>query len=758
MVIETFLNIFLCYSSLQCNRIPYFSPKHYIESTLVGNNRQYAFKRCNDTAILPKVYLNDVCRCVPEKFYSNFMFIKDGIRRGQFNGFKMNCTQVFNSTAEMSGGTVPQTAAPSRISTALADLLRRRGVSPLEIARIQATGLSEAELEQLQARRKLTLTEAAYMRSRGVPIQQINAFQIRGLLPSEIRALRVSGRLPPALPSRPFRRVLSSPVSGNLPQVTPIRPVRGVIANRIGRPLLPPAIPGRLPVVTPIRPVTMRSVPNVPPTANRRITKFQELQLLSRQANPLQLIQSVRSLNIADLLSVSREMTADQFVAMWKILTDAQKQQLRPQLTAQMRDRLTSTQTSQESLQAFQNLLTPRQMMQLSPEQLRRLGAVLAAMDGDKSQLPDGLLPTSNGDKTTETGLPFRQPDTTAVIGTSPGSTGITVVGSDSSNAAEIGTIDITGDNSIGGEGSAPATGTGMLTPVNKDSGAEKMILYDVVATEPGDSQLNKGNIVEVGISPIDTSGNVVDTGNQNVPDPPSPDLQLTSGSLVIDNTVVNAPPPSSGGAITGTSGSSSTNTVTTIETENTVIKSTSTNTQSQTDVIIPNYNIIQDTEDLQQDICKVCEARDRTVACYLEHPKMCNKFIQCVTDYGEKLRPQVMKCYPFMFWNPTFNSCVRNSTHCKTSTGLEDLPREPTVEAPVVYDNNPAEVVIETTPQPSTEATTESPPDYAPFERVHATVEMSLLPAPPSESGLTFPDAAPSGLDFPDIHTGLQP
>ncbi|XP_033751206.1 uncharacterized protein LOC117335364 [Pecten maximus] len=778
MAIETFLNIFLCYSSLQCNRIPYYSPKHYVESSLDGNSMQYVFKQCNDTVSLPKVYLKDVCRCIPEKYYSNFMFIKDGIRKGRFNGFKMNCTQVFNNTeATMSPGSVPQTAVPSKISTVLAQLLQRRGVSPLEIARIQATGLSEAELEQLQARRKLSMAEVAFMRSRGVPVPQINSFQLRGLLPSEIRALRNNGRLPPAprhvpgMLTGPLQRPFSRPITpGNLPRVTPIRPVPGIIPNRFGRRLLPPGIgrqsmPGSLPVVTPIGPLRVRNVPRVIPSAVRPLTIFQELQLLSRQANPLKLIQRVRSLSMDNLESVAKEMTPEQFVAMWKILTDAQKQHLLPKLTPQMRERVTASQASPESLQV-KNLLTRRQLMQLTPEQLRRLGAVLAAIDGDKSQLPEGLLPTSNGDSTIETGIPVIKPGPTSVIGTSTGSTDNTVYSSDVATAAEIGSAMNTEDTGLGGEETVPSTGTGTLTPVDKDIGAEKMILYDVVSTDAGESQNDKDNIVEVGISPIDTSGIVIDTGNQNVPDPPAPDLQLTSGNLVIDNTVLNSPfPPSTGGSMTGTSGSVSTNTATTGETGsdyapdtstntgNEYVPDTSTNTGSDTNVINPNYKIIKDSEFLPADSCLECQNADTTVACYRPHPTSCNMFIQCVTDHARTLRPQAMECYPFTFWDQKLQNCVGNSAVCTTPGVLETLPKEPVIEAPVEYDSNPPV----TTTTPSTVDATDPPPDYAPFERVHATVEMSLYPQPPSGSGLILPDAVPSNLGFPDIHSGLQ-
>ncbi|OWF40377.1 aggrecan core protein-like isoform X2 [Mizuhopecten yessoensis] len=810
-MIETFLNLFLCYSSLQCNRIPYYSPKSYVESTVIGNSRQYTFRFCNDTVELPKVYLNDVCRCVPERFYSIFMVIKDEIRKGRFNGFKMDCTQVFNTTDDSS--TTPQNAAPSKISTALAQLLRLRGVSPLQIARIQATGLSEAELEGLRARRKLTMAEIAFMQTRGVPIQQINAFQRMGLLPSEIRALRARGRLPrvsPGIPRTPFLARANTSPPGSLPQVTPIRPLSfpRVVPPRIGRGVAPRGTGRRIigtPIVTPIRPLGVRGSQGIVPQAVRRITKFQELQLLSRQLSPLQLVLLVRGMTKEGLVSLATEMTANQFAAMWKVLTKAQKQQLLPSLTSQMRDRLTSTQTSQESLRAFQNQLTPSQIMQLSPEQIQRLGAVLASMDGDKSQLPKGLLPSSNGDTTPGTGLHFRQINpTTTVIRTGPSTTDNTVFSGEGPSAPAIGTIVIPGDNVVGGDGSVPSTGTGTLTPVNNDSGAEKMIRFDVVPTEAGDSQFNKGNIVE-GMSPIDTSGTVVDIGDQNVPNPPSPDLQLTSGSLVIDsptvdalyqasvggsiagtsesgssntamtgdtgNTYADGKTPdagmdtisptvdasyqaSAGGSIVGTSESGSSNTAMTGDTGNTYADGISPDAGMDTTNIIPNYKRFPETEMFSSGMCSACENSAGELPCYLPHPGYCNKFIQCVPASGSELRPQTMNCYDFLFWDQGIRSCIPTSEHCTMPTGVENLPKEGVIEAPVEYDSTPPQQAVETTTTtPTVDPSTEPPPDYAPFERVQATLDMSLYPAPPS--GLVFPDGAPSNLEFPDINTG---
>ncbi|XP_069131775.1 uncharacterized protein [Argopecten irradians] len=792
MAIETFLNIFLCYSSLQCNRIPYFSPKHFIESAVVGGNKQYVFKRCNETAELPKVYLNDVCRCIPEKYYSNFMFIKDGIRRGQYNGFKMNCSQVYNMTNDvMLQNAGSQFTTPSKISTDVANLLRSRGVSPLEIARIQATGLTEAQLEQLQARRKLTAAEVRFMQSRGVPLNAINAMQVRGLLPSEIRALRNSGRLPSVsnsragMPSGAFHgTVTPARTPGGLPVVTPIRPLQRVIPSGIGRRIVSPIVRrppvrGGLPVVTPIGPVGVRPPTNVRPTSNvGRITKFQELQLLSRQANPLQLIERVRSLNIQDLVSVAMEMSEDQFIAMWKILTDAQKQQLYPRLTQNIRSRLNTTQTHQESLQAFQNLLTPRQIMQLTPAQLSRLGAVLANMGGDNAQLANLL--TSSGatdtDSTGKDGIPFTKPDDSPVTGIMPNSAGNRLVDT------EVPTEPATGPLlNAGSEGSVPSTGTGMLTPVNKDNGAETMILYDVVTADAGDSQINNGNVVEVGITPIDTSGNVVvdtgnvvvDTGNAvNVPGPPAPDSQLTSGSLVVDNPVISSAFASSASStITETSsGSVSTNTVSTGGTQynsepsvtigNEYNAGTSNNVgdNTNTNVINPNYEILEGTGDLPADACIECEQTARLSACYLPHPTNCNRFIQCVTDSPTKLRPQEMRCYPYTYWDQDNRICSGDKSVCKTPANMDNLPKEPVVEAPVVYGVTPTEPPTPTpTTTPLTTMPTDPPPGYAPFKRVHATVEMSLYPEPPSGPGLVLPDSAPSKLGFPDIHTGLS-
>lgn len=383
---------------------------------------------------------------------------------GQFANYKMNCSLVFdNDTKSSTGQTKP--ASDSKISTALVNLLRRRGVTLAQIAAIQAKGLSDAQLQMLGARRKLTDFEISFMRARRVPVQQINAWQVRGLSPSDIIALRRRALLPATPHARPR---MSAP--GTRARFPPVLPPGGT-----------PSI--RFPSVTPAGSVPTRPVggrprgPVVPPTVRRPRLTLQQLQVLSSRLTPVNLVVTVRRLSIADIMNLAKDMTPAQFVAMWKILTPQQQQMILPNLSAPTRALIQASSQSRG--------VSPLQT--LSPEELRRLGTVLSVMNGgDKSTLPTSVF----GPNGLDAGTIRVSPSIISGAGTQPGSPSIGTV-----TLPEIGGESGTGTAPTGGAGVQPSSGTGTLTPDNADGG--EAIRFAVTPTNRVDPQLNEGNSVK---------------------------------------------------------------------------------------------------------------------------------------------------------------------------------------------------------------------------------------------------------------------